>query len=154
MFELARVRTCCARSILAAIIGAVLFGCSSPAQDFVERVTTESATECKAGNQAACHTIVQKLGDTKVGIESTGTLDILTDRCNRGDQAACQQTAVMNAELSSWCTRGNSLACGAVETGPWPRKWDQPALIDAARISCMNGKFKPDSNTCRSLDSF
>jgi hypothetical protein len=38
-----------------------------------------------------------------------------------------------------------------VNIGPWPAKWDEPALIDAAKLSCLSGKFKPDSNTCQAL---
>ena len=30
-------------------------------------------------------------------------------------------------------------------------KWDEPALIDAAKLSCLGGKFKPESHTCQAL---
>jgi hypothetical protein len=94
---------------------------------------------------------VQALNDTKVAIESTSPLETQTPACNAGKQDACQQVAVMHAELSSWCSMDNAQACAAVNVGPWPKKWDEPALIDAAKVSCQNGQFKSESNTCQAL---
>ena len=126
-------------------------GCGSQAQDFVTKIRAESTEKCNEGNQAACHTIVQALSDTKVAIESTAPIEIQTPACNAGNQDACQQMAVLHAELSAWCSIGNNQACGAVNAGPWPAKWDEPALIDAAKMSCLAGKFKTDSSTCQAL---
>ena len=126
-------------------------GCSSQAQDFVTKIRAESTEKCNQGNQAACHTIVQALSDTKVAIESTAPIEMQTPACNAGKQDACQQMAVLHGELSAWCSMGNNQACAAVNTGPWPAKWDEPALIDAAKLSCLSGQFKPDSSTCQAL---
>jgi hypothetical protein len=126
-------------------------GCTAPAQKFVDKIRAESTEKCNEGNQAACHTIVQTLSDTKVSIESTAPLETQTPACNAGKQDACQQLAVLHGELSSWCSTGNGQACAAINTGPWPAKWDEPALIDAAKLSCFSGRFKPDSNTCQAL---
>ena len=59
--------------------------------------------------------------------------------------------AVLHGELSEWCSIGNNQACAAVNAGPWPTKWDEPALIDAAKMSCLSGKFKTESSTCQAL---
>jgi hypothetical protein len=134
-----------------AIVLVAVSGCSSEAQDFVSKIRAESTEKCNEGNQAACHTIVQALSDTKVAIESTAPIEIQTPACNAGKQDACQQMAVLHGELSAWCSTGNNQACAAVNTGPWPAKWDEPALIDAAKLSCLSGQFKPDSSTCQAL---
>src|SRR5277367_1317692 len=129
----------------------VAAGCSSQSHDFVSKIRTEATEKCTEGNQAACHTIVQALGDTKIAIESTAPIEIQTPACNAGKQDACEQMAVLHSELSSWCSMGNSQACTAVNVGPWPAKWDEPALIDAAKLSCLSGQFKADSSTCQAL---
>jgi hypothetical protein len=134
-----------------AIVLLAVSGCSSEAQDFVTKIRAESTEKCNQGNQAACHTIVQALSDTKVAIESTAPIEMQTPACNAGKQDACQQMAVLHGELSAWCSTGNNQACAAVNTGPWPAKWDEPALIDAAKLSCLSGQFKPDSSTCQAL---
>ena len=143
------------RASIGAIAGmlafAVVSGCASRAEKFVDKVRAESIEQCNAGNQAACHTIVQVLPDGKVAIESTALVETQTPACNSGDQGSCQQLAVLHGELSSWCSMGNGQACAAVNTGPWPAKWDEPALIDAAKLSCLSGRFKLDSNTCQAL---
>jgi hypothetical protein len=94
---------------------------------------------------------VQALGDTKVAIDSTAPIEFLTPACNAGKQDACEKMAVLHSELSSWCSMGNNQACTAVNVGPWPAKWDEPALIDAAKLSCLSGQFKADSSTCQAL---
>ena len=134
-----------------AIVLFVVAGCGSQAQDFVTKIRDESTEKCHQGNQAACHTIVQATSDTKVVIESTAPIELLTPACNAGNQDACQQMAVLHGELSSWCSMGNPQACSAVNVGPWPTKWDEPALIDAAKLSCLSGQFKPNSSTCQAL---
>jgi len=134
-----------------AIVLATVSGCSSQAQDFVTKIRAEATEKCNEGNQAACHTIVQPLSETKVAIESTAPIEFQTPACNTGNQQACQQMAVLHGELSTWCSIGNTQACAAVNTGPWPQKWDEPALIDAAKMSCLAGKFKTDSSTCQAL---
>lgn len=134
-----------------AIVLVTISGCGSQAQDFVTKVRAEATEKCNEGNQAACHTIVQATSDTKVAIESTAPIEIQTPACDAGNPDACQQMAVLHGELSAWCSTGNSQACAAVNTGPWPAKWDEPALIDAAKMSCLAGKFKPDSSTCQAL---
>ncbi|HEY9156379.1 hypothetical protein [Candidatus Binatus sp.] len=136
-----------------AIVLAAASGCTPQAQQFVNKIRAESAEKCNEGNQAACHTIVQALSDTKVAIESTAPLETQTPACNAGKQDACQQLAVLHGELSSWCSTGNDPACAAVNTGPWPAKWDEPALIGAAKLACLSGQFKPDSNTCQALQT-
>jgi hypothetical protein len=135
-----------------AIMLFVASGCSSDAEDFVTKIRAESTKRCNEGNQAACHTILQQVSDTKVLIESTAPIAIETPACNAGKQDACQKMAVLHGELSTWCTMGNGQACAAVNIGPWPTKWDEPALIDAAKMSCLSGQFKPDSNTCQALE--
>jgi hypothetical protein len=148
---LAKNRTLAAASVVAIILAGVS-GCSSQSQDFVTKIRAEATEKCNEGNQAACHTIVQALSDTKVAIESTAPIAIETPACNAGRQDACQQMAVLHGELSTWCTMGNGQACAAVNTGPWPTKWDEPALIDAAKMSCLSGQLKPDSSTCQALE--
>ena len=49
-------------------------GCGSQADEFVTKVRAEATEKCNEGNQAACHTIVQALSDTKVAIESTAPI--------------------------------------------------------------------------------
>jgi hypothetical protein len=141
------------RALLFAIATAITAasGCSSPAQDFVTKIREQATQKCQEGNQPACHTIVQQVSETKVAIESTSPIETQTPACNAGKQDACQQLAVLHAELSAWCTMDNGEACAAVNVGPWPKKWDEPALIDAAKLSCLSGQFKPDSNTCQAL---
>jgi hypothetical protein len=134
------------------IVLVVASGCTPPAQKFVDKIRAEATEKCNEGNQAACHTIVQALGGAKVAIESTAPLETQTPACNAGKQDACQQLAVLHGELSSWCSMGNGQACSAVNTGPWPAKWDEPALIDAAKLACLSGHFTPDSNTCQALE--
>lgn len=134
-----------------AVMIVVASGCSSQAQDFVTKIRAESVEKCNEGNQAACHTVVQALGDTKIAIESTAPIETQTPACNAGKQDACEQMAVLHGELSAWCSTGNAQACSAVNTGPWPAKWDEPALIDAAKLSCLSGQFKADSSTCQAL---
>ncbi len=136
---------------LAFVIVAVA-GCGSQADEFVTKVRAEATEKCNEGNQAACHTIVQALSDTKVAIESTAPIPVETPACNAGQQDACEQMAVLHSELSAWCSIGNAQACAAVNTGPWPTKWDEPALVDAAKMSCLAGRFKTDSSTCRALE--
>jgi hypothetical protein len=140
-----------ARFFVLAIVLFIASGCGSQAQEFVTKIRAESTEKCNEGNQAACHTIVQALSDTKVAIESTAPIEIETPACNAGRQDACEQMAVLHGELSTWCSMGNGQACAAVNTGPWPTKWDEPALIDAAKMSCLAGQFKPDSSTCQAL---
>jgi hypothetical protein len=140
------------RCFVLAIVLAALSGCSSNAQDFVTKIRAESTEKCNEGNQAACHTIVQQLGDSKVAIESTAPIEMETPACNAGKPDACMQMAVLHGELSTWCSMGNGPACAAVNTGPWPTKWDEPALIDAAKMSCLAGQFKPSSSTCQALE--
>ncbi len=126
-------------------------GCSSPATDFVNKIQADATEKCNQGNKVACDVIVQQVSDTRVLMESTTPLETETPACNAGKQDACQQLAVLHSELSAWCAMGNHQACGAVNTGSWPTKWDEPALIDAAKLSCLAGKFKPDSRTCQAL---
>jgi hypothetical protein len=147
---LARSRTHVSFFALAVVL-VIVSGCGSEAQDFVTKIRTESTEKCNEGNQAACHTIVQAISDTKVVIETTAPLETLTPACNAGTQDACEQVAVLHGELSTWCSMGNNQACAAVNVGPWPAKWDEPALIDAAKLSCLGGKFKTDSHTCQAL---
>ena len=139
------------RVFVLAIVLFVVSGCGSQSQDFVTKVRAEATEKCNEGNQAACHTIVQATSDTKVVIESTAPIEMQTPACNAGKQDACMQMAVLHGELSTWCTMGNGQACAAVNTGPWPAKWDEPALIDAAKMSCLAGQFKPESSTCQAL---
>lgn len=135
-------------------LAALAAGCASPSKTVVDKVNADASQMCQQGNQAACHTIVQELGDTKVGITSTGALAAQTADCNRGNQQSCQHVAVMHIQLSSWCSKGNARACAAVNAGPWPQHWDEPALMDAATMSCLSGQFKPDSATCQALGMF
>lgn len=132
------------------LVGAI--GCTDPATEFVDKIQAEATQKCNEGNQAACHTIVQQVSDTRVLMESTIPIETETPKCMAGQQDSCQQLAVLHSELSSWCTMGNTQACGAVSSGPWPTRWDEPALIDAAKFSCLSGKFKPDSHTCQALE--
>jgi hypothetical protein len=140
-----------AASIAIAIIACIASGCADPAKAFVDKIRADANAKCQEGNQPACHTIVQALNDTKVAIESTSPLETQTPACIAGKQDACQQVAVLHAELSAWCSMDNAQACAAVNVGPWPKKWDEPALIDAAKVSCQNGQFKSESNTCQAL---
>jgi hypothetical protein len=140
-----------ATSLAVAILAFIVAGCSPPAKAFVDKIRADADHKCQEGNQPACHTIVQALNDTKVAIESTSPLETQTPACIAGKQDACEQLAVLHAELSAWCSMDNAQACAAVNTGPWPQKWDEPALIDAAKLSCLNGQFKSDSNTCQAL---
>lgn len=146
-----RVKSVVRLLVLAISLTAAVAGCSSPAQDFVNKLQDSATERCNAGNEAACHTIVQQISDTRVLIENTTPIEIDTPACNAGKQDACQKMAVLHSELSSWCSMGNNRACGAVNIGPWPTKWDEPALIDAAKLSCLSGQFKPESHTCQAL---
>jgi len=96
---------------------------------------------------------VQVLGDTKIGIQSTEGIDTLAAECHDGKVDECQQLAVMHVQLSHWCNSGNTRACEELNGNKWPSDWDEPALIDAARISCINGKLDAKSNTCEALQS-
>jgi hypothetical protein len=140
------------RLLALAIALAVVAGCTDPATDFVNTIQADATQKCSEGNKVACGVIVQQVSDTKVLMESTTPLETETPACNAGKQDACEQLAVLHSELSAWCTTGNIQACGAINTGSWPTKWDEPALIDAAKLSCLSGKFKPDSHTCQALD--
>jgi len=142
-----------ARFFALAILLVATSGCGSQSEDFVTKIRAEATEKCNEGNQAACHTIVQALSNTKVAIESTAPIEFQTPACNAGKEQACQQMAVLHSELSSWCSMGNGPACAAVNIGPWPAKWDEPALIDAAKLSCLSGKFKADSSTCQALQT-
>jgi hypothetical protein len=137
--------------VAVALTACIISGCAPPAKAFVDKIRADANEKCQQGNQPACHTIVQALNETKVAIESTSPLETQTPACNAGKQNACQQVAVLHAELSSWCSMDNTQACAAVSVGPWPKKWDEPALLDAAKVSCQNGQFKSESNTCQAL---
>jgi len=147
----ARSITHAAGLLALAIALVVAAGCTGPATEFATKLQADASAKCNEGNQAACHTIVQQVSDTKVLIENTAPIETETPACNAGKQDACQQMAVLHSELSSWCSMGNNQACGAVNIGPWPAKWDEPALIDAAKLSCLSGQFKPESHTCQAL---
>jgi hypothetical protein len=134
-----------------AIMLVAVSGCTAPATEFVNKVRADATEKCNQGNQVACHTIVQQVSDTKVLMENTSAIEFETPACNAGKQDVCQQLAVLHSELSAWCSMGNNEACGAVNIGPWPAKWDEPALIDAAKLSCLSGQLKPDSHTCQAL---
>jgi hypothetical protein len=140
-----------AASVAVAIVACIANGCADPAKAFVDKIRADANEKCQQGNQPACHTIVQALNDTKVAIESTSPLETQTPACIAGKQEACQQVAVLHAELSAWCSMDNAQACAAINVGPWPKKWDEPALLDAAKLSCLNGQFKSESNTCQAL---
>jgi hypothetical protein len=129
-------------------------GCSPPAEVIVNKIRSEADVKCQEGNQPACDTVVQTLSSTKVAIESTSSIATLTPECNSGKHESCEQLAVLHAELMSWCSMGNARACAAVKVGTWPAKWDEPALIDAAKLSCLSGQLKQNSNTCQALDYF
>ena len=135
-----------------AIVLLAAAGCTAPAQEFVDKVRADATEKCDQGNQIACHTIVQRVTDTKVVVETTLPLEAETTGCNAGKQPDCQQVAVLHSELSGWCAMGNNQACTTVNVGPWPTKWDEPALLDAAKLSCLSGQFKPESHTCQALD--
>jgi hypothetical protein len=128
-------------------------GCTTPAQDVAQKIETKADETCKQGNDAACHTIVQVLGPTKVAFESTLTVDELRQDCTDGKRIACEQLAVKHAELSSWCSTGNTRACAEVQADAWPHGWDEPALLDAARLGCLQGKFQKNSDTCQALST-
>jgi len=146
----ARIRAAASFFALAVLL-ILASGCTEPATEFVDKIRADSTEKCNQGNQVACHTIVQQVSDTKVLIETSLPIEVETPACNAGKQDACQQLAVLHSELSAWCSTGNNQACAAVNTGPWPTKWDEPALIDAAKLSCLKGQFKPDSRTCQAL---
>ena len=78
------------------VLAIVAAGCTAPAQEFVDKVRAQSTEKCNEGNQAACHTIVQRVSDTKVLIENTAPIEILTPACNAGKQLACQEMAVLH----------------------------------------------------------
>src|ERR1700719_4986155 len=109
-----------ARVFVLAILLFVVSGCSSQAQDFITKIRAQATEKCNEGNQAACHTIVQQVSDTKVAIESSAPIEFLTPACNAGKQDACMQMAVLHGELSTWCTMGNGQAGAADNTGPQP----------------------------------
>jgi len=119
----------------------------------IDKLRALADDKCHQGNQPACDTIFQLVGD-KVAIESTDVLPTLTPACNAGKHDACQQLAVLRAELSSWCATNNQRACAAVNIGPWPQNLDVPALVDSAKLDCLNSQLKADSATCHSLKNF
>jgi hypothetical protein len=129
------------------------WACTSPAEDVAQKIQTKADETCKAGNEAACHTIIQVIGPTKVAFESTLSVDELRQDCTDGKHIACEQLAVKHAELSSWCSTGNTRACAEVDADAWPHGWDEPALLDAARLGCIKGKFQKDSDTCQALST-
>lgn len=141
-----------ARLIVAALC-ALCASCSTPAEDVVDKLRDSSDQYCKQGNDAACHTIVQVLGDTKIGIQSTAAIDEIAADCHDGKADECQQLAVMHVQLSHWCNSGNTRACEELSSNSWPKDWDEPALIDAARMGCIKGTFDAKSNTCQALGS-
>ena len=147
-----RIRRLTALAAFAIAIGINLCGCSDPSEAIVDKFRAKADELCNQGNHVACGTVVQPLSSTKVAFESTASIALLTPECNAGKHESCEQLAVLHAELMSWCAEENSRACAAVKIGPWPGKWDEPALIDAAKLSCLNGQFKQDSNTCQALD--
>ncbi len=129
------------------------WSCTSPAEDVAQKIQTKADETCKAGNEAACHTIIQVIGPTKVAFESTLSVDALREDCTSGKKLACEQLAVKHAELSSWCSTGNTRACAEVDADAWPHGWDEPALLDAARLGCIQGKFQKNSDTCQALST-
>jgi hypothetical protein len=150
--RLSRTRRLSAFAVFATMLAIGVGGCTAPAEVIVNKIRSEADVKCQEGNQPACDTVVQTLSSTKVAIESTSSIATLTPECNSGKHESCEQLAVLHAELMSWCSMGNARACAAVNAGKWPAKWDEPALIDAAKLSCMSGKLKQDSNTCQALD--
>src|SRR5258708_24677770 len=130
-----------AAAVMVTILACIAAGCGNPAKAFVDKIRADADTKCQQGNQPACHTVVQALNDTKVAIETTSTLETQTPACIAGKQDACQQVAVLHAELSAWCSMDNAQACAAANVGPWPKQWDEPALFDAAKVSTQNGQF-------------
>ncbi len=58
----------------------MLAGCSSESHDFVTKIRAEATEKCNEGNQAACHTVVQALSDTKVAIDSTAPIEFKRPR--------------------------------------------------------------------------
>jgi len=149
-----RLRRRGAIAAIAALLSGFSTGCTAPSQTAVDKIRAIAEQKCHEGNQPACDTIVQPLTDTKVAIESTGVLPTLTPACNAGKHDACQQLAVLRAELSSWCAANNARACAAVNVGPWPQNSDVPALVDSAKLACLSGQLKADSATCHSLENF
>jgi len=152
----ARVANSWAHSSIA-ISGLLVFSlalgaCTSPAQKVEENITTKAEERCAEGNQAACHTIIQVKGASHVAIETTLALDTTADQCKQKNQDACEQLAAMHAELSSWCSSGNTRACAELQSDKWPKDWDEAALLDAARIKCVSGKLTKISPTCKALN--
>ena len=139
---------------LALIAFAAATSCASRAQKFADNVRARANEECAKGNRPACDTVVQALDDGKVGIQTAGMIPILTPKCEAGDDDACQQAAVMHVQLSAWCSAGNERACLAVNKGPWPKTWDEAALVDRAKLACLSGHFKDASTTCQALTAF
>jgi hypothetical protein len=129
------------------------FSTQSPGEAAVDKLRALADEKCHQGNQPACETIVQLVGN-KVAIESVGDIPTLTPGCNAGHQDNCQTLGVLHAELSQWCGANNARACATVNVGPWPPNLDVPAAVDSAKLACLAGKFKPDSQTCRALDNF
>ncbi len=130
-----------------------LAACPSPAQKVEQNINTKADESCKSGNEAACHTIIQVMGPSHVAIESTLALDSTSDQCKQKNPDACEQLAAMHAELSSWCSSGNTRACAELQSDKWPKDWDEAALLDAARIKCVSGKLKKISPTCNALNN-
>ncbi len=129
------------------------FPMQSPGEAAVDKLRALADEKCHQGNQPACDTIFQIVGN-KVAIESTSVLSTLTPACDAGKHDACQQLAVLQAEFSSWCATNNARACAAANIGPWPQNWDVPALVDSAKLACLSGQLKADSATCHSLENF
>jgi len=152
----ARVATSGIRSFVAAL-GLLVFSfaiaaCPSPAEKVEQNINTKADESCKSGNEAACHTIIQVMGPSHIAIESTLALDATADQCKQKNQDACEQLAAMHAELSSWCSSGNTRACAELQSDKWPKDWDEAALLDAARIKCVSGELKKVSPTCKALN--
>ena len=129
------------------------FSTKSQGEQAVDKLRALADTKCHEGNQSACDTIIQIVGD-KVAIESVGDIETLTPSCNAGKQESCQQLGVLHAELSDWCSTGNARACATVNVGPWPKNLDVPASVDSAKLACKAGQLKADSQTCRALENF
>lgn len=129
------------------------FSTESQGEQAVDKLRALADAKCHEGNQAACDTVIQVVGD-KVAIESVGDIETLTPSCNAGHRESCQQLGVLHAELSDWCSANNARACATVNVGPWPKNLDVPASVDSAKLACQGGQLKSDSQTCRALENF
>jgi hypothetical protein len=140
------------RDPLGALAAWAGFSTQSSGEAAVDNLRALADEKCHQGNQPACDTIVQIVGN-KVAIESVGDIPALTPSCNAGHQDSCQTLGVLHAELSQWCSANNARACATVNVGPWPPKLDVPAAVDSAKLACLGGQLKPDSQTCRALEN-